>query len=331
MTSSGAMAAFQIPVDKDFDAGFWQGRIDDDSAGSTLRYHQLVRAAAEAGSEGVCLLGFASDEGVRRNHGRIGAAEGPAALRRALANLAVHEPGPVYDAGDITCTDGDLEGAQDRLAGAVSAITQRGLLPLVLGGGHEVAYGTWRGLTDALEPSGRGRDLLIINLDAHFDLREGPPVTSGTPFWQIATESRKRGLLFSYLCVGISEASNTPALVARARSLGVDHWTDRQLRWHALPGILGKLARRIKSASAIYLTIDLDVLPGEKAPGVSAPAACGVPLPMLEDIMAPVLESGKLVGADIAELNPSFDRDQLTARTAARLVDLIARSGARQV
>ena len=41
--------------------------------------------------------------------------------------------------------------------------------------------------------------------------------------------------------------------------------------------------------------------------------------------MRPVLASGKLVAADIAELNPGFDRDGLTARVAARIAATIAR------
>jgi len=71
------------------------------------------------------------------------------------------------------------------------------------------------------------------------------------------------------------------------------------------------------------VTVDLDVLPGEKAPGVSSPAACGVPLPLVEALLLVVSRSGKLLAADIAELNPALDRDDLTARVAARLVDCI--------
>lgn len=48
---------------------------------------------------------------MRRNHGRVGAAEGPGALRAALASLAVHEDLAVVDHGDVAVTDGDLEGA----------------------------------------------------------------------------------------------------------------------------------------------------------------------------------------------------------------------------
>ena len=58
----------------------WTGRIDPEP--DSPRWHQRIRALSEDSQPGLALLGFACDEGVRRNHGRVGAAEGPAALRR---------------------------------------------------------------------------------------------------------------------------------------------------------------------------------------------------------------------------------------------------------
>jgi formiminoglutamase len=75
----------------------------------------------------------------------------------------------------------------------------------------------------------------------------------------------------------------------------------------------------------LYLTIDLDVLPGSVAPGVSAPAAYGVPLPVISAICRQVAGSGKLLHFDIAELNPAYDSDGRTAKVAARLVNTLLR------
>ncbi len=72
------------------------------------------------------------------------------------------------------------------------------------------------------------------------------------------------------------------------------------------------------------------MLPGGQAPGVSAPAALGVPLAHVEQLLDLVMASGLVVAADIAELNPAQDRDGLTARVAARLVARLARAAARQ-
>jgi formiminoglutamase len=82
---------------------------------------------------------------------------------------------------------------------------------------------------------------------------------------------------------------------------------------------LDELDRMIAIADDIYLSIDLDVLPGAAAPGVSAPAVLGVPLSVVEAMVRRVRASGKLRVADIAEFNPAFDQDRRTALAAARL------------
>ncbi|MFP3519756.1 arginase family protein, partial [Pseudomonas sp. SIMBA_077] len=88
------------------------------------------------------------DEGVKRNQGRTGASQGPAALRAALANLAWHGTGPLYDAGDVTCTDHHLESAQQRYAERLGLLLEQGHLALGLGGGHEIAFASFSGLAD---------------------------------------------------------------------------------------------------------------------------------------------------------------------------------------
>jgi formiminoglutamase len=79
----------------------------------------------------------------------------------------------------------------------------------------------------------------------------------------------------------------------------------------------------LSDVDLVYLTIDLDVLPAAVAPGVSAPAAYGVPAETIQFVCDAVAASGKLAVCDVAELNPSFDIDNRTARTAARLIHRI--------
>ena len=297
----------------------WTGRLDQDSAGDTRRLHQLVQAFTPQVQEGSALIGFACDEGVRRNHGRIGAAQGPDAIRRMLANLPAHGITALCDAGDITCTDGNLEQAQQRLAALIADVKAQGIMPLVMGGGHEVAYGTFLGIARHLGKAMAQRRLLIINFDAHFDLREGEHSTSGTPFRQIAQWCDWADVGFNYLCYGISQLGNTPALFQRAAQLQVAYMTDSEVANADSQQINADLQQRLTHVDDVYLTIDLDVLPGEKAPGVSAPAAHGMALEKIELLLATIKASGKLIAADIAECNPLHDRDGLTAKVAARL------------
>ncbi len=305
----------------------WTGRIDPEP--DSPRWHQVIAPFATTAAPGAVVLGFACDEGVRRNQGRPGAAAAPAAIRKALAGLAWHRSGPAYDAGDVVCADGDLEGAQARLAQNLAAVLAGGHLPLVLGGGHEVAFGTWQGLAAHLERNGEHAPRIgIVNLDAHFDLRDPAHAhSSGTPFAQIAEAAAARGWPFRYACLGVSRASNTRALFRRAAELEVLVREDREITPTSLPEVRAALDAFIAGCEHLYLTIDLDVLPACEAPGVSAPAARGVPLALLEALVEPLRDSAKLRVADLAELNPEHDIDQRTARIAARLVHLLTLNG----
>lgn len=305
---------------------FWQGRIDPEA--DSARWHQRIQSLAADSQPGLALLGFASDEGVRRNHGRVGAVNGPLAMRKALANLAWHRNGPAYDVGDVVCADGDLENAQARLGQNVCALLDAGHFPVVLGGGHEMAFGSWQGIAEhmagAAVPQMVAPRIGIINFDAHFDLRDPAHVhSSGTPFAQIAEQCAARGWPFAYACLGVSRASNTRALFQRAAALGVLVREDREIREGSLAAVEAELAAFIAGCDAIYLTIDIDVLPACEAPGVSAPAARGVPLALLEPLLETVRDSGKLRLADLAELNPEHDIDSRTAKVAARLIHLL--------
>ena len=301
----------------------WQGRIDAEETGPSLRWHQRVQPLDAASQGGVALIGFAVDEGVRRNGGRVGAAQGPQAARQALANLPVLGEPALWDAGDIACPQGDLDAAQAALAAQVAQAMAQGCTPLVLGGGHEVAWGTFQGIAQALPAA---RRILIVNLDAHFDLRMARHGNSGTPFRQIQELCAAQGRPFNYRVLGISRYANTQALFERAGALGVRHWLDDALQTEAgMRHALAALAQDVAACDAVYLTIDIDVLPGAVAPGVSAPAPLGVPLWGVECVVDAVLASGKLAAADLAEFNPAHDRDGLTARVVARLAARIAR------
>jgi formiminoglutamase len=304
----------------------WQGREDQEEPGDSRRWHHRVRPFDSTSRQGVSLIGFAVDEGVRRNSGRPGAAQGPQALRAALANLSLRGEPALWDAGDIVCTDHDLPGAQQALAERVAQALSRESLPLVLGGGHEMAWGTFQGIVQS--PLAERR-LLVLNLDAHFDLRTAAHAHSGTPFRQMHDWCAQQGRRFHYCVLGISPFANTQALFDQAQRMGVHHCLDEHLqdRWQ-LHTAQEALAEYLDRCDAVYLTLCLDVLSGSVAPGVSAPAALGVPLAHIEQLVDQVLRSNRLVAADIAELNPPFDRDGQTARIAARLVARIARSRA---
>jgi formiminoglutamase len=326
----------------------WSGRIDREEGPGPWRWHEVVRqwpaGAAEpkssdgaagpsgSGGAGTAFVGFACDAGVVRNQGRAGAAAGPAALRAALANLPLRRERILYDAGDVACEGDALEAAQSAYAEWIAQLLEAGHRPVGLGGGHEIAYGSYAGLAQHLERVTRSRrgvpSVGIVNFDAHFDLRGGARPTSGTPFRQIADLAQQRGWPFRYAVYGISEYANTAALFHRARALEVHHRLDEALTLLEREAARRELVEFVAGVEHVYLTFCLDVLPASVAPGVSAPSARGVALDVLEPLIEAVAASGKLRVADVAELNPAYDVDGRTARTAARIVGRIVETWA---
>jgi formiminoglutamase len=295
----------------------WSGREDVADGAAGHRWHQRVDVSGREPSRGeVGLLGFASDEGVRRNLGRPGASAGPGALRRALANLPAADVA-VVEGGDVEVRDGDLEAAQTTYAEVVAAWLARGARVVGLGGGHEIG---WASASGWLQHVGPGRRCGLLNLDAHLDLRRAPQATSGTPFLQALTSASTAGVSLAYRAVGISAFANTAALFETARAHGVDVVLDDDARLQAPAAAIADVLAWLSTVDSVYMTLCLDVFPGDAAPGVSAPAAMGVAPRVVEAILGAVAESGKLVLFDVAELNPRFDVDGQTARLAARMV-----------
>ena len=299
----------------------WQGR----NSGSGQYLHEEVgfldlEADIPPINAGFSILGYSCDEGVRRNMGRVGAAEGPVSIKQEMAKL----PCPqgmrrgIWDAGIISCVNQDLEAAQASLAEKVKHLLDLGNFPLLTGGGHDIAYGHYMGLRSHLDSE---ESIAIINLDAHFDLRSsasGP--NSGTPFYQIAQELKRHGQNFNYLCLGIREEANVKVLFDTAKELGVHYIMNSDFHMGNTEVLKKELDHFMGLADKIYLTIDLDGFSSAYAPGVSATSPFGFSPDIALWTLEEVIKSGKLISLDLAECNPKYDRDGQTAKLAAGLL-----------
>ncbi|MEZ8734016.1 MULTISPECIES: formimidoylglutamase [unclassified Vibrio] len=311
----------------------WTGRNDLEDGPLGTRVHHITKQvqSSELSDEltdgGIALVGFASDAGVARNKGRVGAKQAPNLIRQTLANMAWHSDAYIADLGDIECNDGQLEVSQKQCASVIANALATNKV-ITLGGGHEVAWASFQGLAEHLHrtQSDHKPKIGIVNFDAHFDLREfesdiaDVKPSSGTPFNQISDYCHTHQWPFHYACLGVSAASNTKALFNKADQLGVWYEHDRNMTQVNQVAQLIKLQKFIAECDYLYLTIDLDVFPAATAPGVSAPAARGVSYEALAPFLEQIFQhSKKLIISDIAEYNPDYDVDGQTARLAARL------------
>jgi formiminoglutamase len=264
------------------------------------------------------LLGFACDLGVKRNYGRTGARLAPDAIRKCLSRITIPQIKSCYDCGNIIVDDNDsLLSRQKFLAQQVSKIVKAGIRPIVLGGGHETAYGHYLGLLDAIH-----EDIAILNFDAHFDLREIPPDNegnSGTPFRQIHNICMEQGRKFDYYCVGIQPLGNVNSLYEFAKQTNTTYLEAEVV--NEQPQQVQELVKTILTRHKhVYLTICLDAFHYSYAPGVSAPQALGISPQVVINALKLLVKSNQVVSYDVVELNPNLDIDNHTARLAANLI-----------
>ncbi len=299
----------------------WKGRVDEEDKELGKRWHQKIKFIEPPfkKEKAITLLGFDCDEGVERNKGRIGAAYGGDTLKSSMGNFAYHlENYQLCDAGKIEKSK-NLEQSQEIIASYITKLLNKNHFPILLGGGHEIAYASFLGLFNFLENK---KNIAIINFDAHFDLRDGKEASSGTPFSQIATLCKKNSVDFNYMCLGISKASNTKALFKKAKKLNVKYILDTKMTYLNFYKIINKLEIFLTKKESIYITIDTDVFSASLVPAVSSPASRGIELNITYDILNYLFKKykNKIKLIDFAEFNPKYDISDIGAKSISRLV-----------
>lgn len=308
----------------------WTGRKSNPNIENQYWYQEIevldINAMEEDKPIDIGVIGYACDEGVRRNSGRIGAALGPSAIRERLAKLPVHfDTKRVVDFGDLSCIEDDLESCQNTFKDIISELISKGVFPIAIGGGHDMAFGHYMGIKKALKDTAKNR-VAIINFDAHFDLR---PVekrsNSGTPFNQIIKELQATNETLDYFAIGIQRQSNTKELFEIAKKEHVNYAInyDCESSTQEMKALQERLQPVIDNNDYLYITIDLDGFSSAYAPGVSAPSPLGFTPYFVFKMLHFLFDTNKVISCDIAELNPTLDRDKTTATLAAKLVDFI--------
>lgn len=296
-------------------------RADDPRLAEVAEFWRGDAAALKPGR--AVIVGFPQDEGVRRNHGRAGAADAPREIRRCLYRLTPWDPLtnhdladlPPLDAGDIRVR-GPLEETQQALGEVIAGILRARAVPVVLGGGHEAAYGHYLGYVGAGLPVG------VVNIDAHLDVRPlvGGQGTSGTSFRQMLEHPHHPLPGSRYICLGAQPhfTSRDHCLETRQRGCTIS-WTaevENALAKHFAHH------RDVLAASgcSVYLSIDADVVRAADVPAVSAPNPTGLAGEEIAQCARLAGQSIQVGSLDIVEINPRLVDDGRSTRWAAVVI-----------
>lgn len=281
----------------------YTGRVDNPEIKERL--HQVIRQWSTGTSAGApVFIGFRSEEGVKRNKGRLGAFDGPVAVRHKLASMPYETP--VFDYGSIIGDD-DLEASQATLGRSVAEVLLKKQFPLIIGGGHETLYGHYLGVRQAFPD----KKLAVINFDAHFDLRNERP-SSGTMFHQILSEDPD----IDYYVLGIQASGNTRSLFDTADRFNVQYALMDEVR---STDVYARTLEKLKGYDAVFATLCMDSVQQSVAPGTSAPAQNGYTAREIHDMVAQLAKLENLTSFDISEVAPVLDVDERTSSLAASL------------
>lgn len=283
----------------------------------------------------VAIIGAALDLGA----GRRGVDMGPSAIRYAgLSDRLLGAGIEVEDRGNVEAPLAETRATGDerarfldailetcgRIAGEVERARSDGLTPLVLGGDHSIAIGTMSGLA-ASGPGG------VLWLDAHGDLNTPETTPSGNVHGMpLAAVLGVCGESFSNDGLRLPAVdSNRVALVgvrsldpgeqALVRELGVAVYTISDLDRRGVEPVMDEALEQIGGGAFVHVSVDLDVVDPEVAPGVGEPVRGGLSYREAHLALELVAEAGVLDSLELVEVNPIRDHENTTAELAVEL------------
>jgi arginase len=286
--------------------------------------------------ERVAIIGAELDLG----SGRRGVDMGPSAIRYAELGERLAELGlEAQDWGNVatslreTVDTGsntarflaEIKETCELVARRVAHAAESGYVPLVLGGDHSVALGTVGGMA-----AWRGAGAAIW-LDAHGDLNTPETTPSGnvhgmplaaalgtiqdgfaSDAWPLPSLDPARVSLIGVRSLDSGERE-------LVRRLGIAVHTMSEIDRRGLEEVVRDALERARGAPFLHLSLDMDVVDPDVAPGVGTPVRGGLSYREAHLAMELVAESGLLDSLEIVEVNPILDRENTTAKLAVEL------------
>jgi arginase len=273
--------------------------------------------------------------------GRRGVDMGPSAIRYAGVGERIEALQLSYtDLGNVeaplreTADPGDSRARYlapiietcERVAVRVADAERQGMSPLVLGGDHSIALATLGGMASVHGPGG------VIWLDAHGDLntpattpsgnvhgmplavalgRAGPAFESDT--WPLPAVEPERVVLVGCRSLDAGERD-------LIRELDLAVFTMSEIDRRGLEAVVRDALEVVAGAAFVHLSLDLDVVDPEVAPGVGTPVRGGLSYREAHLAMELVAEAGVVDSLEVTEVNPILDSRNRTARLAVELI-----------
>lgn len=276
--------------------------------------HLLGSCFTEDKKPKAVIVGFPSDKGVSINGGRVGAGDAPQAIREQLYkmtpnpenyNTFVDVIGATKDLGDLNIHY-EVEEDQLKLGKLLAKYLKQGTVPIILGGGHETAFGHFLGYAEA------NLKTAILNLDAHTDVRplKKNKAHSGSPFRQAI--EHECGCAEMYLVAGLQPHSVSRSHLQYIKESGGEYFFRDETNITSISGLFHR-----HESDRMMVTFDMDAVDQSHAPGVSAPCANGLPSDLWLTAAYLAGRNEQVTSFDLSEVNPRHDHDNKTAKLGA--------------
>ncbi|HZQ52786.1 MAG TPA: arginase [Bryobacteraceae bacterium] len=304
---------------------------------------RMVRAPREyMRHSNIAILGAPLDLGA----GRRGVDMGPSALRLAGLNPKLETLGyEIEDLGNVSVAQQEStplgpENAKylsqiaktcAKLAETVESVVEGGKFPLVLGGDHSVAVGTISGIGNAFQQ--RGESIGLIWIDAHADMNTPESSPSGNVHGMplacvLGYGPRELTHIFDYApkvsgrnvaLIGVRDVDVRERQIVRES--GVTAFTMRDIDERGLRSIMEEaIARALEGTAGFHLSLDMDAVDPDEAPGVGTPVRGGITYREAHLAMETICDCSRMLGMEVVEVNPVLDEANRTALLGVELV-----------
>jgi arginase len=274
---------------------------------------------------------------------RRGVDMGPSAIRYARIEACLEELGhSVTDLGNAgvpipeTLAAGEevkqlaaVKSVCEEVCDRAADLVEEGLFPIFLGGDHAIAIGTVSGVARSTSGLRTG----VIWVDAHADFNTPATSPSGNIHGMPLAALTGRGHPDLVGIGGQGASIRTEDVVAIGlrsvdieekgllREAGVKVYTMKDIDAYGAGRVVRNAIKSLAHVDRVHLSLDLDALDPEVAPGVGTPVRGGLTYREAHLLMELLNEAGLVSSLDVVEINPILDVKNGTATLAVELVE----------